>query len=244
MSKNFELLQQASKEEWFAPAGMPIPLKQAMPRPTSTRDLADEEIAKLVQRLYLRGDQTGAPKVISFSGIEGDDRSSWICARAGESLASQTEAQVCVVDANTWAPQLHTQFGVGNLTGLAESLTSEGSIQSYTTPLSGGNLWLLPAGSARRNLCTKLDRCRARFAELRADFNYILISAPPLTREADATMIGQLADGVVLIVEANHSRREALRRTKARLEDAEVSILGAVLDQRTFPIPEFLYRKL
>ena len=74
-----------------------------------------------------------------------------------------------------------------------------------------------------------MERCRARFAELRDEFNYILISAPPLTRETEATLMGQLADGIVLIVEANQTRRESVRRAKERLESAQVQLLGAVL---------------
>lgn len=244
MSKNFELLQRAAKEELLTPAGMPPALRQAMPSPALTRDLANEEITKLVQRLFLHGGQAGGPRVVSFSGIARDNRSSWICARAGESLASQADTSVCLVDANFWSPHLHTHFGVGNLTGLADALTTDGSIRSFATPVSSGNLWLMPSGSVRGDLCTQVERCRARFAELREEFNYILISAPPLTHETEATLIGQLADGIVLILEANQSRREAVRRAKERLNSAEVCLLGAVLDQRTFPIPEFLYRKL
>jgi Mrp family chromosome partitioning ATPase len=45
-------------------------------------------------------------------------------------------------------------------------------------------------------------------------------------------------------VEANHSRRDTVRHAKEQLEGAQVRLLGAVLDQRTFPIPEKLYRRL
>jgi Mrp family chromosome partitioning ATPase len=88
------------------------------------------------------------------------------------------------------------------------------------------------------------ERYRERFADLREAFDYILISAPPLNHETEATLVGQLADGIVLIVEANHTRRETVRRAKEQLESAKVKLLGAVLDQRTFPIPEKLYRRL
>jgi Mrp family chromosome partitioning ATPase len=74
--------------------------------------------------------------------------------------------------------------------------------------------------------------------------NYTLISAPALQAEADMTRIAQLTDGAVLIVEANHSRRDMVRRAKEQLESAKVKLIGAVLDQRTFPIPERLYRRL
>jgi hypothetical protein len=96
-----------------------------------------------------------------------------------------------------------------------------------------------PAGYSNPTLVGIPSGDRSRF-ELREQFRYILISAPPITREAESTILGQLADGMVLIVEANQSRREAVLRAKERLENADVRILGAVLDQRTFPIPEFL----
>jgi Mrp family chromosome partitioning ATPase len=244
VSKNFELLQRTAKEELFIPAGLPPPTPQATPSPVLAREIARDEITKLVQCLFLQGGQAGGPRVVSFSGIARDDRSSWICGHAGEALASQVDASVCLVDVNLWSPQLHTHFGVGNRTGLADSLTAEGSIRSFATPLSNRNLWLLPSGSVKGDLYAQVGRCRVRFAELREKFNYVLISAPPLIREAEATLMGQLADGIVLIVEANQTRRETVRRAKERLKTAHVQLLGAVLDQRTFPIPDFLYRKL
>jgi Mrp family chromosome partitioning ATPase len=244
MSKNFELLQGAAKEELFIPAGLQAPLPRAVATPPMRSELANDEITKLVQRLFLHGAQGGGPRLVSFSGIARDDRSSWICARAGEALAAQTDNSVCVMDANFSSPQLHTHFSASNQIGLADALSTDGSVRSFATPLSNGNLWLMPAGSVRGDLYRQVERFRARFGELREEFNYILISAPPLTRETEATLIGQLVDGIVLIVEANQSRREAVRRAKECLENAQVQLLGAVLDQRTFPIPEFVYRKL
>ena len=244
MSRNFELLQQAAKEELLTLPDIAAPLQQDMPSPSLARELVNEENAKLVQRLFFNGGQAGGPRVVSFSGMEHGDRSSWICARAGESLASQPDISVCVVDANLSSPQLHTHFGVGNRTGLAAALTTEDPIRSFATSLSCRNLWLLPSGSAKGDLYRYLERCRTRFAELREEFDYVLISAPPLSHECEAILMGQLADGIVLIVEANQTRRESVRQAKVRLENAQVRLLGAVLDQRTFPIPELLYHRL
>ena len=129
MSRNFELLQRAEVEDLFTPAGLPPPVPQPAPSPAVTKGPAADEIANLVQRLFFRGGQPGGPRVVSFSGIVHDDRSSWICARAGESLASQTDISVCMVDANFSSPQLHTHFAARNRTGLAAALTTEGPIR-------------------------------------------------------------------------------------------------------------------
>jgi Mrp family chromosome partitioning ATPase len=45
-------------------------------------------------------------------------------------------------------------------------------------------------------------------------------------------------------VQANSTRRETARKAKESLESAKVKLLGAVLNKRTFPIPEALYRKI
>jgi Mrp family chromosome partitioning ATPase len=248
MSKNFELLQQAAKEQLVTPAGVPMAVRRSTPSPAPApaRDIIQEEITKLVQRLFFRDGQAGGPKVVSFSGIARDNRSSAICPRVAESLAAQVDTSVCVVDANFLSPQLHSHFIAGNRPGLAPALANEGSIRNFAIPLSSRNLWLMPMPSrtAKGDMHTHVERCRALFAELREEFSYILINAPPLTREPEATLIGQLADGIVLIVEANQTRRNAARQVKERLEAAQVKILGTVLDQRTFPIPDFLYRRL
>jgi Mrp family chromosome partitioning ATPase len=47
-----------------------------------------------------------------------------------------------------------------------------------------------------------------------------------------------------LVVQANSTHREAARKAKESLASANVRLLGAVLNKRTFPIPEFLYRKI
>jgi hypothetical protein len=244
MSRNFELLQQVAREDLLSPPGTQVPHHKVIRSPALNREFANDEIAKLVQRLFLRGDCISGPRVVSFSGIVRDDRSSWICACAGRSLASQANTSVCLMDTNFSSPQLHTHFAANNRAGLAAALSGEDPIRSFATRLSAENLWLMPSGPTNPARHTNIERWRARFAELREEFDYVLISACPLTSETEAILMGQLADGIVLVVEANQGRREAIRRAKEHLEAGRVRLLGAVLDQRTFPIPEFLYRRL
>jgi hypothetical protein len=260
MSKNFELLQRVAKDEYFSVPEEAVPVPQMAPALVSVRkepaeleipklvalkkDPPDPEITKLVQRLFLQAGKEGGPKAVSFSGIARDDRSSWICARAGEILAQQADTSVCLVEANFWSPRLHIYSAAANRIGFAEALTTKGPIRNFATQLGAQNLWLVPSGLTKPGFHPSIERYRDRFAELRESFHYILVSAPALSRETEATFMGQLADGVVLIVEANHNRRETVRRAKEQLENAKVQLIGAVLDQRTFPIPEKLYQRL
>jgi Mrp family chromosome partitioning ATPase len=245
MSKNFELLQRVAKDVYFS---VPEATADLPKKPTSTilpkKDRPEPEIMKLVQRLFLPAGMGSGLKAVSFSGFSREDRSSWICARAAVALADQSESMVCAVEANFSFPQLHTHLGIENQAGLADALMMQGPIREFATPLPGRNLWFIPAGHAKPGSYPSAERYRERFNELRAAFDYILISLPALQAETDMTRIAQFTDGTVLIVEANHSRRETVRRAKEQLESAKVKLIGAVLDQRTFPIPEKLYRRL
>jgi Mrp family chromosome partitioning ATPase len=77
---------------------------------------------------------------------------------------------------------------------------------------------------------------------MRKDFDSVIIDAPPLTRYSDAVVLGQLSDGLVLVLEAGTTRREAAFAAAKTLRSANIPILTAVLNKRTFPIPKSVYR--
>ena len=65
-----------------------------------------------------------------------------------------------------------------------------------------------------------------------------------LTSSREAAVLGQLADAAVLVVEANRTRKMAARKAKEFLDRAGVQLIGTILNNRTFPIPEAIYRIL
>jgi len=208
--------------------------------------LLREEVARLVRRIFLLPAATEASRAVVICGVEQDAGSSRVCARAGVALAQQSGGTVCLVDANLRAPGLHRHFGVESRRGLAEALLGGGPVEEFAQRVAGGRLWLLPGGAATGDASTRLggERMQECLARLRGRFDRVLIHAPPASQHADAAALGQQADGVVLVVEAGSTRREAARQVKRNLEEAGVRLLGAVLDQRTFPIPEAVYRRL
>jgi Mrp family chromosome partitioning ATPase len=88
------------------------------------------------------------------------------------------------------------------------------------------------------------DGLRVRIEELRETYKYVVIHSGPLRMETSAALLSRWTDGVVLVVEANATRRDAARRVKEMLDAANVNLLGVVLNNRTFPIPDAIYRRL
>jgi Mrp family chromosome partitioning ATPase len=249
LSRNFELLSQVGKmgeigqspEEAFAPiltetGDESVVLTATLSVPGAVRD----EIVKLVRNLFFVPGEN-APRRVVFTGTEPGTGCSWICAQAAEILASQVHGSVCVVDCNLRSPSLHQRFQIANGHGLSDALLNSGPLRPYLQRLSRSNLWLLSAGSGQEAQLTS-DSMRSRLAELYAQFDYVLLDAASLNTSHDAIALGSSADGVVLVVRANASRREIARKSLQELQAAKVQALGVVLNQRTFPIPEAIYK--
>ena len=254
MSRYFEVLQRTGIYADLFPATLapPAVVKEPGPRvvseelrlPSPPEGWDREEITKLVQQVFLASTGERARRAVLFCGVEDGEGSSRICAQAGRILAEQGTGTVCLVEADWRDPSLHLHFWAENRRGLANALTEAGPIREFARPFAGGKLWILPAGNALAHSGMSSEAMRTRLAELRAEFDYVVLHAPPAAHSADALVLGKLTDGVVLVIAANSTRRETTRQVKNSFDAAQVRLLGAVLDERTFPIPEALYRKL
>jgi succinoglycan biosynthesis transport protein ExoP len=248
MSKHFELLQQIEKDQSFgaSPNGTAVaPTPVASSFGNGSGLWANDESLRLVQQVFLLQTQM-PPKVVVFAGIDHGNGCSRICASVAETLAKNAGGRVCLMEANFRSPGLSGLLGVPNHRGLTEALLQDAPITSYTRLIGHENLWLLSAGTIAvdsPNLLTS-DLLKIRLDQLREEFDFIVIDAPPLTRYSDGVVLGQLSDGLVLILEADSTRREAATAVAENLRSVKVPIRAAVLNKRTFPIPEKIYSRI
>ena len=200
------------------------------------------EEVKLVQRIFPVNAQ-GSPQLVLFSSLESEVDASSIGARCCEILAARAEGPVCVVDANLGSPFLHRYFGVENHKGFSDSIHESGPVQDFLH-LAKSNLWVMPGGSAgvELNFPQSSEDVRSRMMELRTLFKYVVINSPLYFDQVPAPP-SFAADGVVLVVEANSTRREIVREVMEELRIVGTRVLGVVLNNRTFPIPDAIYHK-
>ena len=249
MSRNFNILhrevsQPARRRAPIKPEAVPVPASAGYP--SSCGPVVEDEIAKLVQRVFIFPDSERPPVAVAFCGVDEGAGCSWVCTHTGRMLAQQVSGRICIIDGNYRSPSLHEKFRVENGLGFAQAMRCSTPISGFVRPTWIGNLWLMTCGTAEKSAGGSPDpaRLRSRFAELRREFDYLLIDTPPINSHADAVAIGQLADGIVLVVGSNSTRREPARIARERFNAARIPVLGAVLNRRTYPIPEALYRIL
>jgi polysaccharide biosynthesis transport protein len=248
MSRNFDLMHDMERYHEIVPIQPVKPTislakaeEVAYQQPVSV----NEGSLRLVQQL-LAPQSHDAPRLVVFAGVEHGNGCTHTAVSVAETLAANGGRSICMVDANFRSPALAGMFGVNNDRGLSDALSRDGLIRSFVEPVRNDSLWLLSTGSLAAespNLLSS-ERLIARCLELREEFDIVLVDAPPLAHYADAIALGRLSDGVVLVIEAESTRKDSAIAAVENLRSSEVRILGAVLNKRVYPIPEKLYSKL
>jgi Mrp family chromosome partitioning ATPase len=244
MSRNFELMTQLECEpdvrDKHHANGAAREAIKAFTVPASS-DAERDEMLQLVQRVFLSAEGTG-PHTVVFCGVDAGGGSSDVCARAGLALAANTSEPVCILDANVRSPRMSGLFAIDSTSW---PVASRGSIREQCMPIKD-NLWLagIETFGANRGVLPPLDSLKQILAKLRSTFKYVLIDAPGTNVCGDAPLLGEAADAAILVINANSTRRVTARKAKDTLQAAGVRLLGSVLCDRSYPIPESIYRKL
>jgi Mrp family chromosome partitioning ATPase len=79
---------------------------------------------------------------------------------------------------------------------------------------------------------------------LRSEFDYSIIDCPSLKTSGDLLSIAPFVDGVLLVIEANRTRRDEPRQAEHSIEAAGGKLLGFILNKRTYQMPMWLDRVL
>lgn len=205
--------------------------------------LALQQIRGLVRSVFLPGWPRPAHQVVFSAADEYSDGGS-LCFRAAELLANEGRVNVCLVEANLRKPTLEQSFG-GTCTDGAASGPAPGTMRKSSRQIQQ-NLWLVPRDAffGTPDNAANLPWLRSRMGELRREFDYSVIHGSPAGESGGSSLLAHLADGLVLTVDAERTRRATAQRARQQLASSNVRLMGAVLLDRSFPIPERLYRRI
>ncbi len=161
-------------------------------------------------------------------------------------MAQTSEKNVLLVDCNLHNPAIHKFLGLVPTKGLSDILMESALVDSALLKTDVTNLTILPGRKISVNpseLITS-ERMRTLLAELKSQFDYIILDASPVVPYADPRLLASLVDGILLVVQAGKTRREVIQRTESILSNVGSKILGYVLTGVEYHIPEYIHKHL
>jgi hypothetical protein len=201
-------------------------------------DFARQQIQGLVRQVFFSRAERPARQVV-FSAAEPETDVQNLCWRVGEALSLEASGDIALVGEY---PQALQDAG-SRAKEMANPVEESGRGLRQAATRVGANLWLLPPpGNSGDQVTTAL--LHSYLAGIRSQFEYSIMVGLPVAESNAATVMAQVADGIVLVLSAHHTRRITARKIKEKLEAAQARLLGTVLSDRAFPIPERIYRRL
>jgi capsular exopolysaccharide synthesis family protein len=146
------------------------------------------------------------------------------------SIIRQPERRVLMIDADLRRPRLHTVFGAPTTPGLSDYLRGGRDEPSIIQYGGNGNLCFIPSGTRVSDPSELLSngRMKTLLERVSPAFDWVIIDSPPCLPVADAGLIANWCDGLLLVVRAGFTPSAVL--TKARQELKGRNVVGVVLN--------------
>ena len=148
-------------------------------------------------------------------------------------MLAQKGTRVLLIDADLRRPSIHKTLGMGPKTGLSNVLTGNATLQQAMIRSSIlPTLFILPAGTPPPNPAELLASSNMRdiLAELREQYDHIVVDTPPTLSVTDAVVMSTRADAVVLVIRSGQTTKQALRRSRELLMQVNARVAGVLLN--------------
>ena len=214
----------------------------------------------------------GAGRVVQFISAQPGEGTSTIARAFARAATLQAQQYVTLLDLNTTGPSQYDWFQQAASRDRNLALGDSLDIGVDSTPLwrlSGehvvtelpnaarGPLMSFHRAGASRLLVSRFRHESLRDGQtaqvgnqpsfwdnLRDRISFTVVDTPAASRSVDGLVVSNLADLVVLVVEAESSRTPVVADLRDMITARGANLAGIVLNKRRFYIPEKIYRRL
>ena len=154
--------------------------------------------------------------------------------------------KVLLVDADLRRGRVAKYLGIEQGIGLSNILSGEAEINETMFKLDIENLAFIGSGDVPENPAELLasDRMKKFLLDVKSQFDFVILDTPPMIAVTDSGIIGAQTDGVILVVQAGRTQRGIVKRAEELLEQSHSKVLGHVLTNIEYHLPEYIYRYL
>jgi succinoglycan biosynthesis transport protein ExoP len=206
------------------------------------RSLRTNVTFSLLNDHYLSIDQGAVLLITSASPSEGK---SCIVANLGIAMA-QGGSKTLIIDCDFRRPVMHEIFNLRKIEiGFADMITNVKTYGAkkgiHHTDIE--NLHVIPCGKVPSNPSELLGSALTRMiiGTLAEQYDKIIIDSPPVNTVTDPVILSRIANGVMFVILAGETKRDAAQRAREQLLAAEATIIGGVLNSVDLDKDKYYY---
>ena len=204
--------------------------RQAEPRWLRSEAFYRESMATLLSSILITYKSRPLKSILVTSAVHGEGKSSCV-ANMARGFAEQG-LRTLVIDADLRCPTQHTQFSLKGGRGFPDSINYGAPIKQVANRIEGYALLHVITSVQSLGLLHSVGRqIECMLSESRAEYDMVLIDAPPLFCFAETLQIAGLVDGVLVVGQAARTDQRAITRVLSTLHRLRANTLGVVLNR-------------
>lgn len=139
--------------------------------------------------------------------------------------------QVLLVDCDMRKPSIHKKFKISNMAGLSDLLISKYKMDEVIFQYND-NLTIVTSGNIPPNPSEMLasKSMEKYLEEMKEHFDYIILDTPPLQAVTDAQVLSTKADGTLLVIRAEETKRDSVLNSVNLIKKVNGTIIGTILN--------------
>jgi capsular exopolysaccharide synthesis family protein len=193
---------------------------------------AYREAIRALRNSIILGDFDRRMRSLLITSASPGEGKSTIAAQLALAHSSQ-QLKTLLIDGDLRRPSVHKRFSVPGMVGLSNVLISGIPWRdAILTPRGMSYLHILPAGPPSQRATDLIGGRLSQFLEeAAAEYDLIVLDAPPLLGFAEPLAMANAVDGVVVVTRAGQTRRKAVSIVLAVLARMRANTLGIVLNE-------------
>ena len=194
------------------------------------RSAAAECIRTVRTNLAFMSAESPIRSLVVTSGNPSEGKTT-VCVSLAIALA-QSGKKVLLVDSDLRRPRLHRVFGVTLAEGVTSVLVSDKTLAEVVVSTEVPNLDLLPCGPIPPNPAELLHSAHFNdfLREALSKYDRVIFDSPPLGAVIDAAVLAPQLDGVIVVIKAESTTRDALMSALRQLKDVGAKVRGVVVN--------------
>jgi capsular exopolysaccharide synthesis family protein len=206
---------------------------------TEPHSIVSEQYRTLRTQIYHEAERRLTQALVVTSAIAGEGKTSTSLNLAW-AIANSRGRRVLLVDSDLRRPSVASYLGIAPAMGLTEILSGDCEVLDPVIRVYGRStepdlnedyqLYVLPVKSETRNPTELLSGSLMGevLGEFRRYFDFIILDSPPVTPFADARLLANHSDGVLMVVRSGAAPYSTVERAIEALSPARM--LGVVLN--------------
>lgn len=188
-----------------------------------------EQFRTLRSRLYQLRSNQSLRSVLVTSSVAAEGKS-FVSNNLAQAIVRQPDRRALLIDADLRCPRLHKMLGAPAAPGLIDYLSDGADEMSIIQQGPGQGFCFIPAGTATANPSELLanGKLKALLDRITPVFDWVILDSPPCLPVADASVLADFCDGILLVVRAESTPSATAQKACREMQGRNV--VGVVLN--------------